>query len=81
LQPGGVLIYETFALGNESVGKPSNPDFLLRHGELLDLCHGLGVLAYEDGFCLQPERFVQRIAAVNAPLEDAERPQRYLIPS
>lgn len=81
LQPGGVLIYETFALGNESVGKPSNPDFLLRHGELLDLCHGLRVLAYEDGFCLQPERFVQRIAAVNAPLEDAERPQRYLIPS
>src|SRR5437764_6009304 len=32
---GGVLIYETFALGNETVGKPSNPDFLLRPGELL----------------------------------------------
>ena len=45
--PGGVLLYETFAVGNESVGKPSNPDFLLRPGELLTACAALRVVAYE----------------------------------
>ena len=62
--PGGVLIYETFAAGNETVGKPSRPDFLLRPGELLAACAGLRVVAYEDGFQTSPDRFVQRIAAV-----------------
>jgi SAM-dependent methyltransferase len=62
--PGGVLIHETFAAGNETVGKPSRPDFLLRPGELLEACSGLRVVAYEDGFLDEPERFVQRIAAV-----------------
>lgn len=62
--PGGVLIYETFAAGNESVGKPSRPDFLLEPGELLHACAGLRVVAYEDGFLAAPPRFVQRIAAV-----------------
>ncbi|TFY96742.1 class I SAM-dependent methyltransferase [Ramlibacter rhizophilus] len=62
--PGGLLLYETFAVGNETVGKPSRPDFLLRPGELLDACEGLRVVAYEDGFRADPERFVQRIAAV-----------------
>lgn len=62
--PGGVLIYETFAAGNETVGKPSRPDFLLRPGELLDSCTGLRVVAFEDGFLDGPARFVQRIAAV-----------------
>jgi SAM-dependent methyltransferase len=62
--PGGVLIYETFAAGNETVGKPSRPDFLLRPGELLDVCRDLRVVAYEDGFLDAPERFVQRVAAV-----------------
>jgi SAM-dependent methyltransferase len=61
---GGVLLYETFAAGNESVGKPSRPDFLLQPGELLRACEGLHVVAYEDGFCDRPERFVQRLAAV-----------------
>ena len=65
---GGVLIYETFAVGNETVGKPSRPDFLLRPGELLQACQGLRVVAYEDGFLDEPARFVQRIAAVRAPL-------------
>ena len=64
---GGVLIYETFAVGNERVGKPSNPDFLLRAGELLDAAAGLRVVAYEDGFEATPERFVQRIVAVREP--------------
>lgn len=65
LASGGVLVYETFALGNETVGKPSRPDFLLRPGELLALCQGLRVVAYEAGFLPQPDRFVQRIVAVN----------------
>jgi SAM-dependent methyltransferase len=66
LAPGGVLLYETFAEGNEDVGKPSRPDFLLKNGELLALCQGLRVVAYEDGFLEAPPRFVQRIAAVRA---------------
>jgi SAM-dependent methyltransferase len=61
---GGVLIWETFADGNQSVGKPSNPDFLLRPGELLAAVAPLRVVAYEDGFLAAPPRFVQRIAAV-----------------
>lgn len=66
--PGGVLIYETFAHGNETVGRPSNPDFLLRPGELLDAVRGeLRVVAYEDGFLAPPPRFVQRVAAVREP--------------
>ena len=59
--PGGVLIYETFAQGNETVGRPSRPDFLLRPGELLAACASLRIVAYEDGFLPAPERFVQRI--------------------
>ncbi|MDB5945770.1 MAG: SAM-dependent methyltransferase [Ramlibacter sp.] len=62
--PGGALLYETFASGNETVGKPSRPDFLLQPGELLRACEGLRVVAYEDGFLEQPARFVQRVAAV-----------------
>ena len=69
--PGGVLLYETFAHGNASVGKPSRPDFLLRPGELLRACQDLRVVAYEDGFLVDPPRFVQRIVAVREPL----RPQ------
>ena len=68
LAPGGVLIYETFAQGNETVGKPSRLDFLLRPGELLDTCRMLRIVSFEDGFLEEPEgkapRFVQRIAAV-----------------
>ena len=63
---GGVLVYETFAAGNESVGKPSNPHFLLRPGELLQAVAGLRVVAFEDGFASQPDRYVQRIAAVRS---------------
>lgn len=63
--PGGVLLHETFAQGNETVGKPSRPDFLLAPGELLRACGSeLRVVAYEDGFLEEPARFVQRIAAV-----------------
>jgi len=62
--PGGVLIYETFAAGNETVGKPSRPDFLLQPGELLRATEGLHTVAYEHGFATEPDRFVQRIVAV-----------------
>lgn len=76
--PGGVLIYETFAAGNETVGKPSRPDFLLQPGELLQRCAGLRVVAYEDGYLAQPERYVQRIAAVReGGLSTAGAPARY----
>ena len=75
--PGGALIYETFAAGNETVGKPSRADFLLRPGELLQACQALRVVAYEDGFLDSPPRFVQRIAAVR-PV-DGELPARYTL--
>jgi SAM-dependent methyltransferase len=74
---GGALIYETFAQGNESVGKPSRPDFLLQSGELLAVCQTLRVVAFEDGFCESPQRFVQRIAAVRKPPSSPVSPPRY----
>jgi SAM-dependent methyltransferase len=66
LAPDGVLIYETFGIGNERFGKPSNPNFLLRPGELLDFAaaHGLQVLAYECGEVAEPKpAVIQRIVA------------------
>ena len=77
---GGALIYETFATGNESVGRPSRPDFLLQPGELLQACAGLHVVAYENGFCDHPERFVQRITALRKRPSDASVPARHLLP-
>lgn len=79
LAPGGVLIYETFASGNETVGKPSRPDFLLQPGELLQATAGLHTVAYEDGFCPAPERFVQRIVAIRKPGTSPTRPIRHLL--
>jgi len=63
--PGGMLVYETFARGNERFGKPSNPDFLLRDGELLEAARGtLTVIAYECLEVAAPKpAMVQRIAA------------------
>lgn len=78
LAPGGVLLYETFAQGNETVGKPSRPDFLLRPGELLEVCRSLRVVAFEDGFMETPARFTQRIAAVREPSPLAAVP-RYML--
>jgi SAM-dependent methyltransferase len=66
LQPGGVLIYETFGLGNERFGKPSNPDFLLQPGELLGFAEaeGLVVRAYHCGEVQEPRAAVlQRFVA------------------
>jgi SAM-dependent methyltransferase len=67
LADGGVLVYETFADGQQTVGRPSRPEFLLQPGELLAAAASLRVVAYEDGFLDAPARFVQRIAAVKSP--------------
>lgn len=77
LQPGGVLIYETFSLGNAAYGKPSNPAFLLAPGELVDAVrtYGLHVLAYEDGVVLKERTArVQRIVAVAPELHLSSMP-------
>lgn len=79
LAPGGLLIYETFADGNQTVGKPSRPDFLLQPGELLARCNNLRVVAFEDGFIDTPARFVQRIVAA-LPAPAGNDPTRYSLP-
>ena len=68
---GGVLIYETFAAGNEAYGKPSNPAFLLQPGELLQACRDLDIVGYEDGLLHDPTRRVQRIVARRQPADPA----------
>ena len=67
LAPGGVLIYETFGVGNERYGRPSNPDFLLQPGELLQVAHArLEVIAYENLTVEVPRpAVVQRMCALN----------------
>ncbi len=85
LAPGGVLIYETFAAGNETVGKPSRPDFLLQPGELLRAFSGLRVVGFEDGYLSASPRFVQRLVAVKTELlaganhSPAHSPVRYTL--
>jgi SAM-dependent methyltransferase len=63
----GVLIYETFMLGNERYGKPSNPNFLLRPGELLESFKDLTVMGFEEGLVRLPKpAMIQRLCAVRA---------------
>lgn len=71
LNLGGTLIYETFAIGNEQIGRPRNPDFLLGDGELLEAVAGkLSVVAYEAGRTDDPApAIIQRIAAVKLTAE------------
>ena len=65
LDDGGVLIYETFMAGNERFGKPSNPDFLLRPGELREAFKGLQELGFEEGEFDSPKRaMLQRICCL-----------------
>jgi SAM-dependent methyltransferase len=68
LAPEGILIYETFAAGNERYGRPSNPAFLLQPGELLEAVRGrLCVVAYEDLHVSNPRpAMIQRICAINS---------------
>lgn len=74
LAPGGMLIYETFAQGNERFGRPADPDFLLRPGELLEAFATLTVVAFEQGEVTAPRpAVIQRIAAVAGPIAGAGR--------
>lgn len=74
--PGGLVVYETFAQGNERYGRPSNPAFLLAPGELLSVAarNGFVVLAYEHGFRGGDRpAMVQRLCAARPPFD----PERY----
>lgn len=75
LADGGVLIFETFGQGNERLGRPRNPDFLLAPGELLRAFAGLAIVAYEHGEERDPRPAVrQRLCAVNGPPPHAISP-------
>ena len=67
LAPGGVLIYETFMLGNERFGRPSNPEFLLRPGELREAFRELTEIGFEEGAVSSPKpAMIQRLCAMRA---------------
>ena len=68
LDQGGVFIHETFAHGQQFIGRPSRADFLLQPGELLRACAGLQVVAYEDGF-EGPENAADPGPALPGPVE------------
>ena len=74
LADGGVLIYETFMIGNERLGRPSNPDYLLRPQELLEVAAagGLRVVAYEEGEVAFPKpAVIQRVCAIRDDKQDS----------
>ena len=68
IEEGGVLLYETFALGNEAYGRPTDPDFLLRPGELIEAVRGrLQIVAYEHGYLDHPRPAIkQRLCATRS---------------
>jgi hypothetical protein len=70
---GGLYLHETFADGQATIGRPSQPDFLLKQGELLEMVRGWRVVGYEDGFLTAPPRFVQRVAALKPPFNCAAK--------
>ena len=72
LAEGGVLIYETFMLGNERFGRPSNPDVLLRPGELLEAFGALTVVAFEQG--ITGKAALQRICVIRADANSVRIP-------
>ena len=75
LEDRGVLIYETFMVGNEKLGKPSNPAFLLRPGELLEAFAGLTVVAFEQGVVERPKpAAVQRLCARRGAIDGVRIP-------
>ena len=82
LAEGGVLIYETFATGQASVGRPTRAEFLLQPGELMQVCASLRTVAFEDGFepatAATEARYVQRITAVReVPAAPDQPPRRH----
>ncbi len=75
LSEDGVLIYETFMRGQELLGKPSNPHFLLTGGELLRAFSDLTAIAFEQGRVAEGPAVVQRLCAANGtPAESVELP-------
>lgn len=74
LKPGGILIYETFAAGNEKLRRPRNPDHLLTRGELLErVAGGFHVIAFEEGMVAGPSpAVIQRICAAKTPASDVQ---------
>jgi len=79
LEEGGILLYETFAIGNEAFGKPSNPNYLLRHGELLDLArrHELHVVAYQEGYRQTPKPAVVQSLCASRGLPKIRHPLQF----
>ena len=74
---GGVLLYETFARGNEAYGRPTNPDFLLQPGELIEVVRGrLQIVAYEHGYLERP-----RPGGQAAPVRGSHRAAAALWPT
>jgi hypothetical protein len=72
---GGVLIYETFMAGNERYGKPSNPAFLLRPGELLQAFPALTPLGFEQGRVEEPKTaMIQRLCAIRGEVGSVKMP-------
>jgi hypothetical protein len=69
VRAGGLLIYETFSQAQANFGRPSRPEFLLQHGELLDICQRahMHIVAYEDHIVQNPQRAIQRIVARMPP--------------
>lgn len=79
LAPGGALLVETFAQGQQFIGRPARPEFLLQPGELLSAFVNLRVVAFEDGFDADAPRYVQRIALADetaAEVTPAHAPRR-----
>lgn len=70
LAGGGVLLYETFMLGNEAWGKPSNPDFLLRPGELRTVAAAAGLeeIAWFEGYAGEPKPCVRQAIVARRPI-------------
>lgn len=70
LAPGGVLIYETFMDGNAAYGKPSNPDFLLRPGELRELAATAGwqEIAFFEGYAEDPKPCMRQAIVARRPI-------------
>lgn len=71
LAEGGVLVYETFMDGNERFGRPANPDFLLRPGELRAFAeaHGLHVLDFAEGFTASPRPAMMQALCARRPAD------------
>ncbi len=61
--PGGIVVYETFTVRQAKLGKPSNPDYLLKDDELFKWFSGWEILDQHQGRLENPERYMARIIA------------------